>query len=238
VTRILPGMVLPEMLPAAQPPPPDLSPVSERWKVKWQIGVAVFGVLLLVKVAGAWGGLGGHYAFLATQGDDPVTWNHCQAIRYTVNPKGAPENWQEIVHRAVDDVEGASGFVFADLGTTTKTQLIGSRYQGNEWEPVLILWSDRYQDGSLGGGVIGRGGPAAINVNGRQRYVTGKVSLDSTVRDPAATRLVLEHELGHVLGLDHSSDSDQLMYAGYHGQEGLGDGDREGLQRLHAVPCD
>ncbi|MDQ1720752.1 MAG: ATP-binding cassette, subfamily bacterial, partial [Pseudonocardiales bacterium] len=76
-------------------------------------------------------------------------------------------DWQEIVERAVSDMEEASGFVFADRGTTAKTQLIGTRYQGNEWEPVLILWSDRYQDGSLGGGVIGRGGPGAVQVDGR-----------------------------------------------------------------------
>ena len=91
---------------------------------------------------------GSSYEFLAMQGDQPVTWNHCQAIRYQVNPKGAPEDWEEIVRNAVDDIEEASGFVFADRGTTVKTDLIGMRYDGNEWEPVLIMWSDRYQDGS------------------------------------------------------------------------------------------
>jgi hypothetical protein len=197
-------------------------------------------VVAVVKILdGGLGVLSGrHYEFLAMDGDNPVSWNHCQAIRYAVNPKGAPQGWQEIVERAVRDVEEASGFVFADRGTTAKTQLIGTRYQGNEWEPVLILWSDRYQDGSLGGGVIGRGGPGAVLVGGRERYVVGQVSLDSTVTDPGDTQMVLEHELGHVLGLDHTGDPSQLMYAGYHGQDGLGKGDRNGLQRLHDVPCD
>ena len=63
-------------------------------------------------------------------------------------------------------------------------------YQGNEWEPVLIIWSDRYQDGSLDGSVIGRGGGGTIDVNGRLRYVVGKVSLDSNLRDPFATQMV------------------------------------------------
>ena len=49
--------------------------------------------------------------------------------------------------------------------------------------------------------------------------------------------MVLEHELGHVLGLNHTDDSSQLMAAEYHGQERLGDGDIDGLQRLHDVPC-
>ena len=178
-------MVLPGTLPAAQPPAPEPPPVNERWKWRLGIGVAVAGGLILVKlVAGGLSGLsGGSYEFLQMQGGEPVTWNHCAAIRYQVNPKGAPANWEEIVHDAIDQVEEASGFVFADRGTTVKTRLIGMNYEGNEWEPVLIIWSDRYQDGSLDGGVIGRGGGGTIDVNGRLRYVVGKISLNSTVRD-------------------------------------------------------
>jgi hypothetical protein len=237
-------MVLSETLPAGQPPVPAPRPDNERWKWRLGIGIALAGVLVVVLVvvkliAGGLGALtGGSYEFMQMQGDDPVTWNHCHAIRYQVNPKGAPDDWEEIVHMAVDDVEGASGFVFADRGTTVKTQLIGMNYEGNEWEPVLIIWSDRYQDGSLDGGVIGLGGSGTIDVDGRQRYVVGKVSLDSNVRDPVATQMVLEHELGHVLGLDHTDDPSQLMYRSYHGQSGFGKGDLNGLKRLHDVPCD
>jgi hypothetical protein len=195
-------------------------------------------VLVVVVVRVAAGGLGGgSYKFLATQGDDPVTWDHCRAIRFQVNPKGAPEGWREVVDDAVQDIEEASGFVFLDLGTTTKTQLIGERYAGNDWEPVLILWSDRYQTGLLDGGVIGRGGSAPIDVNGRLRYVIGQVWLDSTIEGRFESQMVLEHELGHVLGLDHSPSRGELMYAGYHGQDGLGRGDIAGLERLHDVPC-
>ena len=238
--RILRGMVLPGTLPAVDPPIPIPKRRSGRWKWRVGIGLGIAGVLIFVKLA--MGGLnmlsGGSYEFLQMQGDDPVTWNHCQAIRYQVNPKGAPANWQEIVHQAVDEVQAASGFVFADRGTTVKTELIGGKYQGNEWEPVLIVWSDRYQDGSLDGGVIGRGGGGTVDVNGRLRYVVGKVALDSTVQDPVATQMVLEHELGHVLGLDHTGNGSQLMAAVYTGQEGFGKGDVNGLKRLHDVPCD
>jgi hypothetical protein len=233
-------MVLPGTLPAEQPPVPEPAPVKNRRKWRLGVGAAVVGVLVVVKlIAGGLDALnaGGSYEFMQMQGDNPVTWDHCHAIPYQVNPKGAPANWQEIVHTAVDNVEEASGFVFADRGTTVKTRLIGMIYEGNEWEPVLILWSDRYQDGSLDGGVIGRGGSGTIEVGGRLRYVVGQVSLDSNVRDPGATQMVLEHELGHVLGLDHTDDSSQLMYPSYHGQDGFGKGDLNGFKRLHDVPC-
>jgi hypothetical protein len=228
-------MVLPGTLPLEGPPePPVRKPGTRHWPVV-ALGVVV-GVLLLRQVIG---GLGGHsYEFLAMQGDNPVTWNHCQAIPYQVNPKGAPTNWPEIVDAAIDDIENASGFVFADQGTTVKTSLIGYRYEGNEWEPVLIAWSDRYQNQSLDGAVAGRGGGGTIDVNGTKRYVVGQITLDATVEDSEATRLILEHELGHVLGLDHTSDSSQLMYPSLDSQQGLGDGDIAGLKRLHDVPCD
>jgi len=202
-------------------------------------GAAGAVVVLVLIVKASLGSFGENHAFLATQGGNPVTWNHCQAIRYQVNPKSAPPSWKETVQAAIKDVEDASGFVFADRGTTVKTQLIGAgRYAGNEWEPVLIVWSDRYQDRHLDGTVVGLGGSRISVVNGVQRFVIGQVSLDSSEKDPFVTRMVLEHELGHVLGLDHTSDSSQLMYKGYHGQKGLGKGDIAGLQRLHDVPCD
>jgi hypothetical protein len=226
-------MVLLGTQPESQPP--------KEWR---NVGVGFAGaagvlVVLVLIVKAALGSFGENYAFLATQGGNPVTWNHCQAIRYQVNPKGAPASWPEIVDAAIKDVEDASGFVFADRGTTVKTQLIGAgRYPGNEWEPVLIVWSDRYQDQGLDGTVVGLGGSRISEVNGVKRFVIGQVSLDSSEKDPFVTRMVLEHELGHVLGLGHTSDRSQLMYGGYHGQKGLGKGDIAGLERLHDVPCD
>ena len=68
-----------------------------------------------------------------------------------------------------------------------KTRLIGRGTSGNEWEPVLIMWSDRYQDRSLDGSVVGRGG-AHIEVNGRQRYVIGKVAWTPTSRTRSRPR--------------------------------------------------
>src|ERR1700754_737731 len=122
-----------------QPAPP---PPNDWRNTRLGIGGGVAAVVVLILIVKAAIG-GDSYEFLATQGDNPVTWNHCQAIRYQVNPKGAPADWQEIVHAAVSDIEDASGFVFADRGTTVKTQLIGAGlYPGNEWEPVLIQWSD------------------------------------------------------------------------------------------------
>jgi predicted Zn-dependent protease len=55
--------------------------------------------------------------------------------------------------------------------------------------------------------------------------------------DRRSAELILAHELGHVLGLDHVDDVDELMNAEYVGQTGFGPGDREGLKRLYDLPC-
>jgi predicted Zn-dependent protease len=76
------------------------------------------------------------------------------------------------------------------------------------------------------------------------QFVTGVVVLDteaydrmSLTNDYRSEILILAHELGHVLGLDHVDDVDELMNAEYRGQSGFGPGDLEGLRRLRDLPC-
>ena len=105
-------------------------PPANDWRTtRLGIGGGVAAVVVLILIVKA--AIGSEsYEFLATQGDNPVTWNHCQAIRYQVNPKGAPADWQEIVHAAVSDIEEASGFVFADRGTTIHQRQLGHTLAG------------------------------------------------------------------------------------------------------------
>ena len=50
-------------------------------------------------------------------------------------------------------------------------------------------------------------------------------------------RAIVQHELGHVLGLDHVDDPGELMYDTSSGRTDFGPGDLEGLARLAGVPC-
>jgi hypothetical protein len=75
----------------------------------------------------------------------------------------------------------------------------------------------------------------------RDQYFGGIVVMDA---DATAMRgfgyryahgSVLLHELGHIMGLDHVKDPDQLMYSGRHPNfrvRDFGSGDLEGLRRL------
>jgi len=203
-------------------------------------------VIVLLVVWSVVNGGKGSYAFLRTTADgDPITWDHCTAIRYQVNPDGAPENWRDLVDGAFDEIAQSSGFVLLDAGETANRTLAGTYNPGStRGEPLLIIWSSQGRLHSLQGDTVGLGGGAVIEVNGLPRLVTGAIALDaeahSRAYDPMTTRsqqLILMHEIGHVLGLDHVEDRRQLMNGSYVGQDGLGAGDVAGLKALHAVPC-
>jgi predicted Zn-dependent protease len=109
---------------------------------------------------------------------------------------------------------------------------------------VLVAWADAVEVPDLEGATAGIGGSTPAQVSNRVRFVTGVVVLDresynrmERTGDRTSEVLILAHELGHVLGLDHVDDPDELMNAEYRGQTGFGPGDLEGLRQLHALPC-
>lgn len=259
---IEPGPVPVEHPSGASADPPDSTdaspkgatarPPTQRNPVLSAIGLVMIMISLVLVTNPPWvGTLAGtdrnNYAFLQTQpgASEPVTWDHCRAIRYQVNPLYAPRGWKSTVNAAFEDISVASGFVFVDAGRTTdRTVKWRTDVSPVVADPVLVMWSDSAQDVQLHGDVSGVGGSASVQVNDRLRYITGRVVLDADVYSALDTtgkvvdqRLILEHELGHVLGLAHVKDRHQLMFARDSDVAALGRGDIAGLKALHAVPC-
>ncbi|WP_460795507.1 hypothetical protein [Nocardioides pacificus] len=193
----------------------------------------------------------GVYKFSLTQrgSDDPVSYDPCRPIRVVVNPEGAPPGGSALIATAIDHISAATGFRFELEGTTEDRNFEDREavLSSSRSDPVLVGWATEEEVPQLAGNVVGVGGSTALgDTPGTMRYVTGMVALD---RDAFARLLsqsggqyaeaqaIVDHEFGHLVGLDHVSDARELMNRDNVGVTSFGPGDREGLARLGSVPC-
>lgn len=181
----------------------------------------------------------GSYAFVSTQpGTDlPVGFSPCGVVEVEVNPDRAPRGYEGLVEGSLERLTRASGLQLTLVGETTDTWEERSRRPG---APVVIGWADAGDVPELAGQVAGLGG--ALTVSGPQGTwaAGGRVVLDVDADvhlDDTQRSALLDHELGHVLGLDHVDDQGELMAPTNRGRTSFGPGDLAGLARLGAIPC-
>jgi hypothetical protein len=198
-------------------------------------------------------GRGGHHRFIAHQadGEEPVAYDPCRPVHYVIRPDHAPPGGNRVVHRAVARIERATGLDFRYDGRSGedpaphRKPFQPDRY-GDRWAPVLVTWVTVAEVPRMAGRIAGQAGSVSIDpVAGPTVYVTGSVELDAVQladllaaprRADEAYAVVL-HELGHLVGLDHVRDPDQLMYPSDVGVLRLAPGDRAGLRTLGMGRC-
>ena len=196
------------------------------------------------------------YAFMSTSPGGRVTWEPCGPIHYVVH--GAEEGAQldAMFTRAVADVSRATGLKFVDDGATPELPLMTpsarliyqpKRY-GDRWAPVLVAWSDSSESGpALAGKEAGYGGADSWAPPGQPaRYVSGSVAFNlpdletmlTMPHGPALVRVVMLHELAHLVGLGHVNDRTQIMFPRVTGPiAGYQDGELTGLAMLGVGHC-
>jgi hypothetical protein len=180
-------------------------------------------------------------------------WNPCAPIRYVTNLSGAgyPGALAD-VEFAVDEVSRASGLTFrydGEVGTHVSRQY-GNYQVGGAFPPVLIAWArrsetDAYADISTPGATL-----AATHIwfrtgtaTGSPVIVGGNVAVEpdalasSRVVPGSGVRsvgVVVMHELGHLVGLDHVSDTLMIMAPAISQYRTWGAGDQTGLRVVGA----
>lgn len=196
----------------------------------------------------------GTYAFMAHQPNDPdapVAYDPCRPLKVRINPELAPPGGVEIVREAMDRVSAATGLVLQYDGSTTERPRWDNEFAPSflgqvRTRPALVSWAEESEVPELEGDVAGIGGSLAVRTElGPARYVTGGVTLDAaTFRmladrpDGAAEmRAIVLHELGHLVGLAHVDDPNELMHGDNLGLLDFGPGDRAGLARVGSGSC-
>jgi hypothetical protein len=198
-------------------------------------------------------GSGGSYAFLATRPgtDYPITYGPCRTLPVLVNSQGEPAGGSALLLEAMAHVSDLTGLTLQYAGPSADRPgpwrdavLAGQR---EAYPPALVTWSDEDESPRLEGDVVGYAG--GISIRGQaisaERFITGQVVLDAPwfaeVLDDEdrrhEARAVILHELGHLVGLGHATDSRELMFPSYVGQRDFGPGDRAGLERLGGQDC-
>jgi hypothetical protein len=181
----------------------------------------------------------------------PVAWDPCRPIHYVINPSGAPKDGAALVRSAIARVSRATGLRFVDDGATDerpdkeRAPYLSDKYHKDRWAPVLIAWSDDQAYPELAGYIAGLGGGDPVYAkDGRLVYVSGQVVFDrdqlatSKMVDRRLVKTIMLHELGHLVGLGHTSDRTEVMFSeSQFNVRDYGVGDLRGLALLGTQDC-
>ena len=185
----------------------------------------------------------GPYKYLGEYDGVPARWpmSNSEHIRFRVRSKAGPSSAFEMIQSALKAVANVTGYSFEFAGTF---EHVPKFYE--DQETIDIGWATRsefltaYPNDSLEK-VVGRGGPQyRVGENGAPEIYSGMVIMNAAMNMPAIVGpgltqyMVLLHELGHVMNLDHVQSRAEVMYPiiGLDKQFSWGPGDQQGLYYL------
>ena len=171
---------------------------------------------------------------------DPVTWDHCTGDPLPGQPGRRAGRTGARSSTARSTRSRTTAASCSSTPARPRNRALAGTYNpgATRGEPVLIIWSSQGRLHNLQGNTVGLGGGRRDRgQRASSAWSPGSIALDAEAHSrtydamaPRTQRLILVHEIGHVLGLDHVADPHQLMHAAYVGQDGLGPGDIAGLR--------
>lgn len=168
-------------------------------------------------------------------------WATCAPITWTTDTKNLPAKDASLVRQELASAFAAwaevSGLSFIDGGNspvvyddTTSAVRTETELSHN----IAVYFVPDAQSTMINKSIVGFGSPSKVYADSKEivgGYVV--VSSDFMKSSKRKSRLaIFTHEVGHALGLGHSEDPNNIMFAFPQESQGLGSGDIEGIRAL------
>ena len=138
-------------------------------------------------------------------------------------------HFKKNVPQSVRDVFTTAVNAYNDTGIV---QLIPGSAETNKNSITFFVYHKKIENIASNTVELGNGGPSALVIN-HYAINTGQAGLNLDYPNLSIKESVALHELGHALGLAHSSDTNSVMYPIDQGVTTLSKGDIEGLENIY-----
>lgn len=132
-----------------------------------------------------------------------------------------PENARSVFQNAI-----------ASYNQTGIVRLIPGTAQPNQNNITFFIYHKKIENIVSSTVELGNGGPSALQLN-NYAINSGRAGLNMTYPSMSVKNSVAMHELGHALGLGHSSYTNSVMYPVDQGVSKLSEADLTGLKNIY-----
>jgi len=158
---------------------------------------------------------------VATPIEEPLKNMKTSSTYYYHFKNNVPGNVREVFQNAIDTYN-ATGIV----------KLVPQAAEPNQNNITFSIYHKKIQNIASNTVELGNGGPSALQLND-YAINSGRAGLNMTYPQLSVKDSVAMHELGHALGLAHSSYTNSVMYPVDQGVTKLSEADLNGLRNIY-----
>ncbi|MFC6177378.1 M57 family metalloprotease [Companilactobacillus huachuanensis] len=158
---------------------------------------------------------------VSTPIESPLKNMHTSNTYYYHFKNNVPSNARQVFQNAIDN-----------YNNTGIVKLIPGAAQPNQNNITFFVYHKKIENFASNTVELGNGGPSALQLD-HYAINSGRAGLNITYPNMAIKNSVAMHELGHALGLAHSSYTNSVMYPVDQGVFKLSEADLNGLKNIY-----
>lgn len=158
---------------------------------------------------------------VTTPTEEPLKNMHTSSTYYYHYKNNVPQAARQVFDNAV-----------SSYNNTGIVRLIPGKAEPNQNNITFFVYHKKIDNITANSVELGNGGPSALQLND-YAINSGRAGLNMTYPNMSIKNSVAMHELGHALGLAHSSYTNSVMYPVDQGVSKLSEADLNGLKNIY-----